>query len=518
MKKLSYIFLFPLLLGSFSCTDLEEEVFSQLSPTNFYNTVGDAEAAVISVYNALNRPVALWDFGMLSVTFMPAPHTQSRVGWRESWAAYTVGAGDNVSLPRVWNAWYQAIFRANVAIEELEARQFEDPADDQKRVELIAECKWLRGWAYFNLVRLFGAVPMPLVATTSIEGAQLPGTPIEGIYSQIIADLEAAEAALPVPARAGAEIGRPTVGTAKFLLGKVYLTMAGLPVNDASKMSLAHSKIKEVIDNASSYGYELLPSYEDAIRIDNNAERIWAVQQTQAVTNQGTALSFVWGGQSWPWGNGGQYHGGFTKAFYESYEDTDVRRDVTCAYSYINRFGDLVIYGDTTEDTNGDGTTNPFIYGGASAGVPTEVNGIAPNKYHDADQGCCDGDPDIVIYRYSDALLMYAEAENELNGPTDVAYDFLNQVRARGGASTYTIGSHTQDQFRDLIIQERYWELSFEFHEVYDLRRFGLVQDAIEQNFEAAIKGTTYRPDFELWPIPQSEIDANPNLDQNPGW
>ena len=116
------------------------------------------------------------------------------------------------------------------------------------------------------------------------------------------------------------------------------------------------------------------------------------------------------------------------------------------------------------------------------------------------------------------ATYMYAEAENELNGPTNEAYNFLNQVRDRAGASLYTPGSHTKEELRDLIIQERYWELSFEFHEVFDLRRFGLVEDAINQNFEAQLKGTVYRPDFELWPIPTKEIDANPNLQQNPGW
>lgn len=510
MKKIKYLLLSLLLSGAFACTDLEEQVYSQLSPGNFYNTIGDAEASVIAIYNSLNRPVALWDFGMLSLTFMPAPHTQSRVPWREAWANYTTSAGEGVSLPRVWDAWYRAIFRANISIVELEKRQFDNADDDQKRIELIAEGKWLRAWSYFNLVRLFGEVPMPLEATETIEGAQLPGTSIDNLYAQIIADLEAAELDLPVPKRTGGDIGRPTVGTAKFLLAKVYLTMAGLPLRDASKMALAHTKIKEVIDNADTYGYELLDSYEDAIRIDNNAERIWAVQQTQAVTDQGTALSFVWGGPDWPWGNGGQYHGGFTEEFYNSYEDTDVRRDVTMAYTYVGRSGDTKVYGEPDLDTNGDGKTGNYDQ--------NKTNGIAPNKYHDADQGCCDGDPDMVIYRYADALLMYSEAENELNGPTEVAYDYLNRVRSRGGASTYTPGSHTKEQFRELIIQERYWELSFEFHEVFDLRRFGLVEDAINNNFEAQLKNTTYRPDFELWPKPTKEVDANPNLQQNPGW
>ncbi|MFY0651782.1 MAG: RagB/SusD family nutrient uptake outer membrane protein [Cyclobacteriaceae bacterium] len=514
MKNIKYIFL---LSGLLACTDLEEQVFSEASPANFYGSIADAEAAVIPIYEALNRPVALWDFGMLSMTFMPAPHTQTRVGWRRRWADYTTSASDGVSLPRVWPAIYRSIFRANTAIANLENKTFEDTDDDARRAVLVAEAKWLRAWNFFNLVRLFGDVPMPLTPATSVEEAQLPATSVADVYTQIIADLQAAESGLPPTPRAGGDTGRPIQGTAKFLLAKVYLTMAGLPLNDASKMSMAHAKIKEVIDGASGYGYELLADYETAIRVDNNAERIFAVQQTQAVTSQGTALSFVWGGPNWPWGNGGQYHGGCTREFYESYEATDVRRDVSWAYTYVGRNGDTMIYGAPGIDGNGDG--NASIYGGNTAGVPNETQGIAPNKYHDADQGCCDGDPDILIYRYADALLMYAEAENALNGPTGEAYTYLNMVRTRGGASTFDPAAGlTKDQFQELIYNERFLELSFEFHEVFDMRRLGKIQEAIETNFEANKINATYKPAYELWPIPLSEIQANPNLEQNDGW
>lgn len=508
MKKIIYLFLS---ISIFGCTDLEEEVFSELSPSNFYNSVDDADSAVIAIYNSMNRAVNLWDFGMLSLTFMPAPHTNSRVPWREQWANYTTTAADGISLPRVFNSCYQAIFRANIAITELEARTFENPAEDAVKEELIAEAKWLRAFNYFNLVRLFGAVPMPLEATNSIEGSKLPRSPISEVYSQIILDLKAAEANLPDTKRGQDKIGRPVVGTAKFLLGKVYLTMAGKPLSDTSKMALAHAKIKELIDNKDKWGYELLSSYEDAIRIEQNNEVIFAIQQSQAVADQGTALSFVWGGPSWPYGNGGQYHGGFSREFYESYEEDDVRRDVTMAFTYVGNNGDTLIYGTDGLDTNGDGKFTSYDL--------NEVNGIAPNKYQDADQGCCDGDPDILLYRYSDALLMFAEAENEINGPTFVAYDFLNQVRLRAGASAYDPNAGlSKDEFRELMYKERFWELSFEFHEVYDIRRFGKVEEAISQNPEAQRIGTTYDSKFELWPLPLSEIQTNPNLQQTTGW
>ena len=502
MNKIIY-FVF-ILSALFSCTELEEEVFSQLSPDNFYNTPEDADTAIISIYNSMNRANNLWDRGMASLVFMPAPHTLARVPWRRYWADYTVTSSDQKSLPKVWNSTYQAILRANIAISELDAQSFDDPDDDAIRTELIGEAKWLRAFNYFNLVRLFGEVPMPIEATTTIDGAKLPRTPIAKIYEQIIADLQYAEANLPDGIRDATKAGRPIVGTAKFLLGKVYLTMTGLPLNDDSKISMAHAILKEVIKDKGKWGFELLPSYEDAIRIDNNAERIFAIQQSRDIEDQGTTMAFVWGGRFWPYGkadSGGQFHGGFSKDFYDSYESTDVRRDVTMAFSYPDvRNGNILTYGQ-----------NPY----------NTQYGIAQNKYHDALQGSSNGAPDIVIYRFSDALLMYAEAENEVNGPSATAYQYINEVRARGGASTYdSSGGLSQDEFRELIYKERFWELSFEFHEVYDIRRFGKVAEAIAANPEAQKVETVYESKFDLWPIPLAELQTNPQLkgENNPGW
>lgn len=506
MKKIKYLLLSTILFGCVN-SDLEEEVFSNLSPSNFYNNAADGEAAVAAIYNALNRTISLWDFGLSSTVGAAHPYFTSRVGWRIEWADYTTSSGNGLSLPRSWNPLYQGIFRANIAIAELSTRTFDD-TEESTRIQLIAEAQWLRAWCYFHLTQLFGNIPMPLEAAESVESAKLPATPREAIYEQIIADLEAAEANLPTIRTVPNEIGRPNVGTAKFLLAKVYLTMAGAQVNDASKMALAHSKIKEVIDNAGAYGYELLPSYADAIYIDNNSERVWAIQQTQAVEGQGTAGTFVWAGIGSTNGGipRGQGHGGWTQEFYDLYEEVDVRRDVTMQYSYIHdTTGEVTLFsGQPVSEYNGD----PYQ---ATWGIPN-------NKYRDSDQGCCDGDPDIVYYRYSDALLMYAEAENSLNGPTATAYEYINMVRARAGASQLIPGSHTQEEFAELMFTERLLEFTFEMQELYDVRRLGKVQEVIETAPLPVANGTVYRPDFEVWPIPNTEINANPNLEQNPGW
>jgi hypothetical protein len=508
MKNIKYLLTIAVIAFTLGCSnDLEEKVYSNISPSNFYNDAADGDAAVSAIYNALNRTVSLWDFGLTSTVATAHPYFIGRVGWRNHWANYTVSSGDGLGLPRSWDPFYQAIFRANIAISELSTRTFEGD-EEASRLHLIAEAQWLRAWCFFNLTQLFGNVPMPLEAAESIETAKLPATPREGIYAQIISDLEAAEANLPTIRTVPSELGRPNVGTAKFLLAKVYLTMAGAQVNDGSKMSMAHTKIKQVIDNASSYGYELLPSYADAIYIDNNSERVWAIQQTQAVEGQGTAGTFVWAGIGSSNGGvpRGQAHGGWTQEFYDLYEANDTRRDVTMQYSYIHAVtGEETFFsGQPVADYEGD----PY----------QQTWGIPNNKYIDTDQGCCDGDPDIVYYRFSDALLMYAEAENSLNGPTATAYEYLNMVRERGGATPLTPGSHSQAEFAELMFEERLLEFTFECQEIYDIRRLGKVQEVIEMAPLPVREGTTYQPHFEVWPIPNHELNANDKLEQNPGW
>ncbi|SFB94968.1 Starch-binding associating with outer membrane [Algibacter lectus] len=500
MKKLKYIILF---FGLVACSDLDEQVYSEISPSNFYQNADEAEVALTSVYNSYNRTVSLFDFGLASLAVMPSPKMVARVPWRRMWGNYTTSASDAVSLPRVWNPLYQGVFRANVVMSELKGREFESEAEEIKRKEIIAEAKFLRAWSFFNLVQLFGDVPLPLEPTTTVVGAQLPRTAIAKVYEQIILDLQDAETGLPSIKRGETEIGRPIQATAKFLLAKVYLTMAGLPLQDPTTMALAQNKLQEVLNlEDTPQGYSLLSSYEDAIRVDNNNERIFAMQQTQVSADQGTAFGHVWGASNRfdPSLGIGQFHGGYTQEFYDSFEETDERRDVTMLYSYEDNTGVIRTYKGEEYD---------------------ERWGIFQNKYVDFDQSCCDGDPDMIIYRYADALLMAAEIENSLNGPTEKAYGFLNRVRRRAIATDAPIGM-TQSEFSDYVYEERYRELSFEFQEVYDIRRLGKVEEALSQhaeNITFSPTHTEYKAGFNLWPLPIAEVQTNPNiLTNNPDW
>jgi starch-binding outer membrane protein, SusD/RagB family len=485
MKKI-IIFTFAF-LSCIACKEqLQEEIFSDKSTSNFYKSEADADAAVIAVYNSLNRTINMFDFELSSFTFMPSPHSQSRVPFRAVYADYTYGSNDGF-LNSFWAHSYTAINRANAAIDRIPAIKMADT----KKATLIAEAKFLRAYNYFNIVRLYDGVKLFLKETTTVGDVTKKSSPATEVYAAIIADLEAGIASLPKTRAVATEKGRITQGAAKFMLAKVYLTMAGKPINDASKLTAARDLLKDIIDNKAQYGYGLETDYAKVFDLTNelNQEMIFVVQQTQAVPDQGTAMAFVMTPVESPFsGPKGQYHLGCSKTFYDSYEANDVRRDVSWIYSYNSSVdGRLITYG--VNYPAGDANT-----------------GIAPGKFKDPNMNCCDGDNDMPIYRFADALLMYAEIENELNGPTALAYTNLNAIRSRAQTSTYSpAGGLTKDQFRELIYKERFWELSFEFHEVFDIRRFGRVKESIEANYLAKKIGTVYKPEYDLYPMPLLE-------------
>ncbi|RAV27812.1 RagB/SusD family nutrient uptake outer membrane protein [Sinomicrobium soli] len=503
MKTIINSLILVLLLAG--CTSLDEEVYSELSPNNFYVSEADADAAVIAIYNGLNRR-PFHDTYFTSLTFMPAPHAASRLPVRRMFSNYTFDSSNFQVIGPYWAAVYDMINRANTAIGRIPDIEMNETLKEQ----LVAEAKWLRAYNYFNLVRLFGGVPLLLKETKSLDDINQPRAPVEQVYHAIIEDLKEAAEKLPA-SRAEDKKGRVTAGTAKFLLAKVYLTMAGKPMDDDSGLQEAHDLLSDLYANKGKYGYDLLNNYADIFDLDNelNAEIVFAVQQSRVVGGQGTGMAHIWGPLRSPFGGTGQYHGGCTQEFYQSYDATDVRRDVTWLERYTAK-----------------GTNQVFVFGkplpnGNLGPYGDPRNGMAQAKYQDPAMNNVDGETDIIIYRFSDVILMLAEIENELNGPNATAFDYLNEVRERAHADTYDQqAANTPEEFRELIYKERFWEFSFEFHEVFDIRRMGKVQETIETGFEAQLFGTVYDPKFELYPIPLSEIQTNPNIagHQNPGW
>lgn len=381
----------------------------------------------------------------------------------------------NALITAAWVDTYHGILLCNVVLDRIGAV----PMDETLRARYIGEARFLRALMYFNLVRIYGDVPLVVSETKSVsEGYNQPRVAVSAVYDQIIADLTLAEQNLPV-SYSGANIGRATRGAAKGLLGKVYLTK--------KDFASAQAKLKEVMDLNT---YTLLPNYADLWKTANanNAESLFEVQFKKGGFGTGSNyyLQFA------PRNSGTVITGlGFaqgrnipTTDMSKAYETGDLRKNISMAESYT---------------ANG-----------------TVVNDKYTLKFRDVPYVDGDADNHWPVLRYADVLLMYAEAINEKNsGPSPEAYKAINDVRARAGLSALSAGLG-HDAFALAMEHERQVELAFEGHRWFDLVRTGRALTVMNNHFAGSI---TVKPFQLLYPIPQSQVSINPDgIKQNPGY
>ena len=489
LKQITSFILAVFMLFLWSCS-VREEIFSDLTPENFYRTESDFEKATLGMYNAMNRSNDIWDRDMFTLVQMPSRYFVSRVAARKAFSNFTFGNTD-AALDNTWISFYRTINRANAIIDRIVNIQM----DAAKKDQYIGEAKFIRALIYFNLVRLWGDVPLILKETTDLSNHQPFRSRSALVYEQVINDIIEAEGKLPDSYPDNTK-GRPSAGAAKALLGKVYLTMSWFPLKDEAKLLLARNKLKEVIDSAAAYGYGIGGSYKDVFDVnkEDNQDLIYVIKYMNMV-GQGSALAFL----SLPLNSnlitaGGQYHYGTTRAFYNLFAASDLRRSVTCLFSYTTMAGGTANYG------------GPANY--------RDPNGIALGKYVDGPPGKAPSNVaaanDLPLLRFADVLLMFAEADNELNGPTEAAYTQINRLRTR--ANVGALSNLTQTTFREAIRRERLFELTGELHEFFDIQRWGTLKEELAADPEAILANTVYKPEFETYPYPITEINVNPNI------
>lgn len=496
MKR--YIILTMLIIGFAGCEPLDEVPFSSLSVENLYKNEGDVDAAIFGAYSSLNAGVNdLWYY--LATT---GPGESSTTRFNGGNQLFLSGLNFNPGLAHGvwWSAFYQGINRANSVIANVGKAGLTPELEEQK----IAEARFIRAFNYFNLVKWFGGVPLHLEATTDFtdESVKKPRASIEEVYAVIVEDLKYAESRLPAEWDASNR-GRATSGAAKAFLGKVYLNMAGKPLEQQDKYQLAADKLMEVVNSGN---YKLQENFADIFDISNefNSEIIFARPNIRE-NGAGTVLTFMAGVPNSPFANrNGQYQFGFSLDFYNSFAENDSRRDVTLLYSYTDASGRSVTYNDPENP--------PLPFGGYQ-----DPNGIGLGKYKDPlnDISALAHDNDIVFMRYADVLLMLAEALNG-TGQSSEALIYLNKVRDRAGLEDIT--TTDQAELLEIIKQERKWELAGEFQEYPDLQRWGDIEESVPGNPASQRIGISYSPFMELLPIPQNQLDANENLVQNPGY
>jgi starch-binding outer membrane protein, SusD/RagB family len=353
---------------------------------------------------------------------------------------------------------------------------------------ILGEAYFLRALYYFYLVRTYGNVPLITAETTDLKSIYVKADPVDKVYEQIIADLKMAESKLP-PSTTYSAInkGRAAKGSAQTLLGKVYLTRKNWTEAKAALLNVVNSN-----------QYALFTDFQDNFKeaTENGIEHIYSMQFSDVPGAGQAQIADYFAPRFSGLGDRNGGWGSFVseKKFYENFPRDDYRFRATFLPDTIGSDGKVLGY-------PGKGLSFPHVW-----------------KWMIKEKGNNGRGLNVTVLRYADVLLMLAEAENELNGPTEQAYTALNQVRARarGKSKTpadYVQGSLTKDTFREVVFREREIELAFENHSWFDLKRTGKLIDVMRNQEKAAIQEKHL-----LFPIPQLELDNNPSLTQNPGW
>jgi hypothetical protein len=507
IKNIGKFFLCGFILIASGCSDfLDEEDPSNLTPSNFYTIPDHAEAAIAAVYDdtrffgdgagIFSSNWQLLEAPTGTSTTETAQNSDLNNLYSLTWD------GNTGHIVNWWRGLYRVIANANLVLAEVP----DISMDEGQKASILGQASFIRAWAYFYAVRLWGDVPLILTPQTASSEDFFPSRlPIEQVYTQIINDLKSAESAgLPWTD----QTGRVSQSAAKALLSKVYLTMAGAPLNKGNEYyQLAASKSKEIIDNAGTIS--LFDNYMDLHdeRFGNQQEHIFMIQYNDLVAgNPMTNMfpNFKPVSYRGPSGTGSSVP---TFSFYESYEDGDIRAMDQQGYFYTSYY----------ENGNGDvfDLGAPYIF----KHFNVIANGIqgAPGTAQD--------NLNVPMIRYAEVLLIFAEASNEVNGPTQDALDAVKMIRDRAGLVTPDLGTLNDASFQKLVWTERWHELCYEGITWFDMVRLekGFVESTNEfDDFVGHVNLNSNQALQErhlLFPIPIQELLNNPNLPpQNPGY
>lgn len=501
--KIFRLWILVLLFAGASFTSCDRDELLEKNPISSISneTAFESEASVLSALNAAYDPFQ-WQFNNNAHTF-PQVFQSIRADDHHSQQAAFWAAGllyddfpilpNNQNVAAVWGKWYKAVARANFAILTAEDFSF-TTAGLQERI--IAEAKFIRGFAYFELVRLFGGVPLITKAITSTDDdIFLPRASEADVYAQIESDLGAAVAALP--SKGQTDNFRATSGAAAALLAKVHLYQ--------EEYSETVKYTEQVINSGL---YQLEDNYADNFKLNNEfgKESIFEInyvdglvgtnfERNEAQEGSGSwQFMFMWAAGKWlSWGNMIP-----RQSLIALYDDSDQRKAATFLQP-----GD-VVNSPGLEAIGWDPIRNPGFAVGSQA-----MNKKFFITYEELDQllNVQQSPLNEKVLRYSDVLLMHAEASLLGGGGNGKAsLDAVTQ-RAFGGTVDYTLEN---------IKLERRKELATEgWNRFTDLKRWGDLEEAMNKVGKNFVAGRD-----EYLPVPQSEINlvGENILKQNPGY
>lgn len=500
-EKISKFLICGFLIVFFSgCTKLlDTQDKSNYTADNYFKTASQAQSSVNSIYqslyiiynggNGFGGGLSPW----LMLEFATGlANTELGEAFDNLAVRGLTNSADNSEGLIWWNESYKGIANANLAIAKIPAITMDTTTKNQ----LLGQARFLRAFFYYNLVRIFGKVPL---ITSPVDLNSPNFYPVQAsetdIYNLIVGDLTIAESSgLPYINPSG----RVSLGAVKSLLASVYLTMAGYPLQMGNAYyQKAADKANEVIQ---SNQYSLFTSYNDLHNpaLNNKGENIFQVQFTALI------LPSFWQSAIVPYNKGISAYSGQSGAifadlpFVNSFESGD-KRVKEKQFFYTK-------YTLSTDRTVTIDLGNHYIY--------KLFDSLAQNST--ASSGL-----NWTLMRYAEVLLIYAEASNEISGPTSQSYEAVNKIRRR--AQLPELSGLTKDQFREAIWRESVHELCYEDKTWFNMVRLRKAYNVITNNFDNYVGHQfSYGPILKerelLFPIPTSAIQTNKNLNQNSGY
>lgn len=500
--KQSKLLIIVLALCLGACNDmLIEEPRDIMDPAQFFNSDAEAIGAVNGIYSrgvryVYNSSAGTRNFGYLSHwgTDLSRPAGGRENNFPQHVYTFSTAEDGGGSMRDSWGTFYRTIADANLVLTRVEASK--DNFSTEVYNESIGQAKFLRGLFYWILTNYWGDVPMWLDELNITEVSELLRTPIDEVRNQMVLDLSDAANKLP-SSYSGANLGRASKWAAMTLLTKIYM--------EQGDWSNAKATAAKIINESP---HTLMPEYGMIFGLENeyNNENIWELDAVQDIFSSGRVARYVPRANDEPKFKATEVNYDFngyalltsTDEFIATFDPDDTR------LPFYNLNG-------VFDDPEGDGVYDHW--------VQFNYNYVEKNIDHGSPRG--NSGLNSIIYRLADAYLMYAEAENELNGPTDDAYAKINAIRDRafGNNPEKRLSGLSKDEFRQAIMDERKWELAFEYHRRWDLKRWGKLGEAV-QSIAATnpIGAANFQPYHNLYPIPFQELDLNPGLTQNPGY
>lgn len=519
MKNIVLLLIGFIFITSCSNEFIELDPPSNLSTEGFYKTETDMNQAVLSTYRGLRD-----HFNNTAIRLGEIRSDNTGYSWLAGNPADEKGIDefssplleDNGFMEDIWENSYNTILRANIVIGRSEEAEF---TNENYRTQYIAEAKFIRALSYFWLNRVFGGYDTNnnllgvIKVETEIspeEAYELGRASLEEIYELIINDLLYAEQYLP-ESYSSTDVGRVTKGGATGMLGKVYMTMAGYPLNKGNEYyNLAIKQFEKLINKPL---YSLEPSYKDLFDVTNKNtnESLFEVQYKKG--SPGGATGSPWnnifaprfseqevvlvgnkGGQNMP-----------TGTMIAAYEEGDPRKYVSMREGYISQ-------------SSGNWVPEPYVC-----------------KYYDVSVSGNDNGNNWIELRLADIYLLYSEALVRTNGSKTIALSYLNKIRERARntpgdpdiekpenlLADYTLDSFsTNEEFLLAIERERRVELAYENHRWFDLVRTGRAKDVmIESQRLDGYPEFTWDDKMLTYPIPMTVMQSNPGMIiQNSGY